>query len=220
MVERCRRRPLTHTDRSLKSSCLLPRCAIAESPTSALHDVRLRSKADISQCNRHDRSTPEREHRTRPLSCRSTALRSGPAVDHNVRIEPRRVENGPQGWTPYGPLLPQQILMVERPAFFVNTPYRISSVGRWCNTKVPSDVETRPHHSRNMSVARLISVIQFTFDPRLSQPLDYLDSYAPSIKVSLLWRLSIVGGHRMANNTKWHSEKAPPHVTGSSRNDS
>src|SRR5215510_4127704 len=35
MVERCQRRPLTHTDRSLKSSCLLPRCAIDESPTSA-----------------------------------------------------------------------------------------------------------------------------------------------------------------------------------------
>src|SRR5262245_58078040 len=35
MVERCQRRPLTHTDRSLKSSYLLPRCAIDESPTSA-----------------------------------------------------------------------------------------------------------------------------------------------------------------------------------------
>jgi hypothetical protein len=24
--------------------------------------------------------------------------------------------NGPQGWTPFGPLLPQQVVMVERPA--------------------------------------------------------------------------------------------------------
>jgi hypothetical protein len=130
-------------------------------------------------------------------------------------------QNGPQGWTPYGPLLPQQIAMVNDLPSFVNTPYRISSVGRWCNTKVPSDAETRPHHARNTSVARLISVIQFTFDPRLSQPLDYLDSCAPSIKVSFLWRLSIVvRGHRMANITRWHSENAPPRVTGTSRHDS
>ena len=67
----------------------------------------------------------------------------------------------------------------------------------------------------------LISVIQFTFDPRLSQPLDYMDSCAPSTKVSLLWRLSIVvRGHRMANNARWHSEKVPPRVTGTSRHDS
>ena len=96
---------------------------------------------------------------------------------------------------------------------FVNTPYRISSVGRWCNAKVPSDVETRLHHVRNTSVARLISVIQFTFDPRLSQPLDYMDSCAPSTKVSLLWRLSIVvRGHRMANNTRWHFGKSSTSV--------
>ena len=76
-------------------------------------------------------------------------------------------------------------------------------MGRWCNAKVPSDLETRPHHVRNTSIARLISVIQFTFNPRLSHPLDYMDSCAPSIKVSLLWQLSIVvRGHRMANNTK------------------
>ena len=67
----------------------------------------------------------------------------------------------------------------------------------------------------------MISDIQFTFDPRLSQPLDYLDSYAPSIKVSLLWRLNIVvRGHRMANITRWHSEKAPPRVIGTSCHDS
>jgi hypothetical protein len=67
----------------------------------------------------------------------------------------------------------------------------------------------------------MISDIQFRFDPRLSQPLDYLDSYAPSIKVSLLWRLNIVvRGHRMANIIRWHSEKAPPRVTGTSRHDS
>jgi hypothetical protein len=70
------------------------------------------------------------------------------------------------------------------------------------------------HYEENFartSVARLISVIQFTFDPRLSQSLDYLDSCAPSIKVSLLRRLSIVArGHRMANIAAWHSEKAPP----------
>jgi hypothetical protein len=85
------------------------------------------------------------------------------------RLEIRPVHahnrNGPQGWTPYGPLLPQQIAMVNDLPSFVNTPYRISSVGRWCNTKVPSDAETRPHNARNTSVARLISVIQFTFDP-------------------------------------------------------
>jgi hypothetical protein len=87
--------------------------------------------------------------------------------------------------------------------------------------KVPSGVETRPQHACNTSVARLISVIQFTFDPRLSQPPDYPDSYAPSIKVSLLLRLRIVvRGHRMANITKWHSEKAPPRVTGTTRHDS
>jgi len=90
----------------------------------------------------------------------------------------------------------------------VNTPYRISSVGRWCNRKGSIRLETRRCHACNTSVARLISVIQFTFDPRLSQPLDYMDSCVPSIKVSLLWRLSIVvRAHRMANNTKWHSEK-------------
>ena len=105
---------------------------------------------------------------------------------------------------------------------FVNTPYRISSVGRWCNAKVPSDLETRLYHVRNTSVARLISAIQFTFDPRLSHALDYMDSCAPSIKVPLLWRLSVVvRDHRLANNTKWHSEKAPPRrVTGTSRHDS
>jgi hypothetical protein len=157
------------------------------------------SKADIPQCNRHDFSTPAREHRTRPPSCRSTALRSGPAVDYNVRIEPRRVENGPQGWTPYGPLLPQQIAMVNDLPSFSTTPSCIPSVGRWSNAKVPA---------RITSVARLTSVIQLTFDPRLSQPPDYIDRYAPSIKVSLLWRLSIVRGHRMANDTRWHSEKS------------
>ena len=68
-------------------------------------------------------------------------------------------------------------------------------------------------HSRaradgNTSVARMIFVIQFTFDPRLSQPPDYQDSCAPPIKISLLWRLSIiVRGHRIANNTRRHSEK-------------
>ena len=77
---------------------------------------------------------------------------------------------------PYGPLLPQQVVMVNDLPSFVNTPYRISSFGRWCNVKVPSDVETRPHHARNTSVARIISDIQFTSDPRRSQPLDYLDN--------------------------------------------
>jgi hypothetical protein len=36
-----------------------------------------------------------------------------------IRLRPdAHNRNGPQGWTPYGPLLPQQVVMVERPAFF------------------------------------------------------------------------------------------------------
>ena len=80
------------------------------------------------------RFAPESGHQTTPPSCRSTALRSSPAVDHNVRIEPLRIENGPQGWTPYGPLLPQQIAMVNDLPSFSNTPSCIASVVRWCNT--------------------------------------------------------------------------------------
>src|SRR5262245_27508328 len=85
MVERCQRRPLTHTDRSLKSSCLLPRCAIDESPTSARStmsafgpvdisqcdsDVRFGSKADIRKAIGHVRFTPESGH----VRCKSQCL--------------------------------------------------------------------------------------------------------------------------------------------------
>jgi len=97
-------------------------------------DVRFWSKADILTIRRDIRFAPESGHRTTPPSCRSTALRSSPAVDHNVRIEPLRIENGPQGWTPYGPLLPQQIAMVNDLPSFSNTPSCIASVVRWCNT--------------------------------------------------------------------------------------
>ena len=144
-------------------------------------------------------------------SCRSAALRSGlapmPAIETARRDDALRAAAASAGRDGGTTCLA-----------FVNTPCRISSVGQWCNAKAPSDVETRPHHARNKSVARMRSDLQFTFDPRLSQPLDYLDSCAPSIKVSLLWRLSIVV--RMANNIRWHSEKAPPRVTGTSRHDS
>ena len=81
------------------------------------------------------------------------------------------------------------------------TRYRISSVGRRCNAKVPSDVETCPNHVRNMSVARLISVMQLTFDPRLSHALDYMDSCTPSIKFQFLLRFKIsVRSQGIANN--------------------
>ena len=85
------------------------------------------------------RFAPESGHQTTPPSCRSTALRSSPAVDHNVRIEPLRIENGPQGWTPYGPLLPQQIAMVnDLPSFRTR---RLALLQLYDGaTPVPSDV--------------------------------------------------------------------------------
>jgi hypothetical protein len=102
------------------------------------------------------------------------------------------------GWSRHGPLLPQQTAMVNDLPSFVNTLYRISSVGRWCNAKVPA---------RITSVARLTSVIQLTFDPRLSQPSDYLDRCAPPIKVLFLRQSNIVRGRRMVKSTRWHSKK-------------
>ena len=55
---------------------------------------------------------------TRIFACVASSVANG---EDDFEIRPwadAHNRNGPQGWTPYGPLLPQQVVMVQRPAFF------------------------------------------------------------------------------------------------------
>jgi hypothetical protein len=84
----------------------------------------------------------------------------------------------------HGPLLPQQIAMVNDLPSFINTPCCISSVVRWCNTGSIRRCCT--------SIARLVAINQLATYSNLAHAPNYIDRCAPPIKFSLLRRLSVI----------------------------
>jgi hypothetical protein len=73
----------------------------------------------------------------------------------------------------HGPLLPQQIAMVNDLPSFINTPCCISSVVRWCNTGSIRRCCT--------SVARLVAINQLATYSNLAHAPNYIDRCAPPI---------------------------------------